>query len=95
MKLPKIASLEFKKNSYLKNEALKKTKKTQKIELKDKIEISSKGKQLNSYIFNKEEDTNINDKKISSIENQIKNGTYKIDSKLIAKKMLKSMKKKY
>ncbi len=93
MNIRKIDSLELKKNSYFKNKALKKSRRINEIKFKDKVEISSVGKQLSFCMLN--EDTNINDEKIFSIQKQIKNGNYKIDSKLIAKKILKSIKEKY
>lgn len=58
-------------------------------EMKDKVEISDAAKYLNKIVNDNE---NINLDKINDIKNKINNGTYKIDSKKIAKKMLESIK---
>ena len=58
-------------------------------EMKDKVEISDAAKYLNKIVNDNE---NINLDKINDIKNRINNGTYKIDSKKIAKKMLESIK---
>lgn len=59
---------------------------------KDSIEISSVGKSLSSYSL---DDKFINSKeKIESIRNEVKSGTYKRDSKLVAAKILDAMKGK-
>ena len=58
-------------------------------EMKDKVEISDAAKYLNKIVNDNE---NINLGKINDIKNRINNGTYKIDSKKIAKKMLESIK---
>jgi negative regulator of flagellin synthesis FlgM len=55
----------------------------------DRVEISELGKQLNKLNTNKEE---INIDKINEIKTKIENGTYKVDSKDLAKKIIESMK---
>lgn len=56
---------------------------------KDKIEISENGKYLSKINSSKEE---INLEKVNEIKNKIENGTYKIDSRKIAQKIIDSMK---
>lgn len=56
---------------------------------KDTIEISELGKYLNKVNANKEE-VDIN--KINELKRKIENGTYKVDSKALAKKIIDSMK---
>ena len=54
----------------------------------DRVEISELGKQLNKLNTNKED---INIDKINEIKTKIENGTYKVDSKDLAKKIIESM----
>ncbi|MDK2562707.1 flagellar biosynthesis anti-sigma factor FlgM [Romboutsia sedimentorum] len=54
----------------------------------DSVEISELGKQLNKLNTNKE-DVSID--KINEIKTKIENGTYKVDSKSLAKKIIESM----
>lgn len=58
---------------------------------RDSIFISSAGKRLSTYSPN---DDIIKDskKKIESIKKAIENGNYKVDAKLVAQKMIDSMK---
>ena len=57
---------------------------------KDTIEISSVGKSLSSYSI---DDKFINsNEKIEKLKNEIQNGTYNRDSKLVAAKILDAMK---
>jgi len=66
-------------------------KKTE-VSQKDSIEISSLGKNLSSYSL---DDNFINsNEKIEAIKNQIANGTYSRDSKMVAAKILEEIKKK-
>lgn len=59
---------------------------------KDSIEISSLGKNLSSYSL---DDKFVNsDEKIETIKNQIANGTYSRDSKLVAAKILEAIRGK-
>ncbi|MFL0197084.1 flagellar biosynthesis anti-sigma factor FlgM [Clostridium sp. WILCCON 0269] len=59
---------------------------------KDSIEISSVGKSLSSYI---QGDEAINSKeKIENIKKAVENGTYNVDKKLVAAKIMESMKEK-
>jgi len=65
--------------------------KTQKpVEKVDKVEISSRGKLLSNISQNNDNDVNID--KVNKIKNMIKNGTYNIDSKELAKKILEKTK---
>lgn len=64
----------------------KQTQRNQKVSKKDTIEISQTGKQLSS--FAEKEFSPISSEKIEKIRNQIAEGTYKVDPKALAKKML-------
>ncbi|CAG7841079.1 hypothetical protein CLOHAE12215_02503 [Clostridium haemolyticum] len=68
----------------------KKMQKSEKVSLKDTFEVSTLGKELS--VFDNEKVTSISSKRIEEIKNQIAKGTYNVDSKLIAKKMLENMK---
>ncbi|WP_251860533.1 flagellar biosynthesis anti-sigma factor FlgM [Clostridium sp. Marseille-Q2269] len=63
--------------------------------IKDKIEISKLGKSLITYSLN---DKFLNEKerldRINEIKHKIQKGTYKVDSKLVAEKLLKNIKEK-
>ena len=57
---------------------------------KDTIELSSEGKSLSALALN---DKSVNSKeKIEAIKNKVNLGTYKIDSRLTAKKIIDVMK---
>ncbi|HCW03413.1 MAG TPA: flagellar biosynthesis anti-sigma factor FlgM, partial [Clostridium sp.] len=56
----------------------------------DSIEISSLGKSLSH--MNLDENFQVSEKQIEQIRNEISNGTYNIDSKLVAEKMISFMK---
>ncbi|WP_368490684.1 flagellar biosynthesis anti-sigma factor FlgM [Clostridium sp. BJN0013] len=59
---------------------------------KDSIEISSLGKSLSSYI---QGDETINSKeKVEDIKKAVENGTYNVDRKLVAAKIIETMKEK-
>lgn len=55
----------------------------------DKVEISDLGKYLNKVNTNKDE---IDMNKVNDIKSRIENGTYKVDSKDLAKKINDKMK---
>lgn len=59
---------------------------------KDTIEISDLGKSLSSLSV--EENTVNSTEKIERIKRELFNGTYKVDAKLIARKMIDEMKEK-
>lgn len=77
-------------NIYKSNRA-QETKKVDKIEKKDSIEISSLGKSLTNYSNDIKTD---NSKRVEEIKKQLANGTYSVDGKLTADKMLEHMKGK-
>jgi len=56
----------------------------------DVIEISELGKYLNKLNTNKEE---INMDKVNELKQKIENGTYKVDSKDLAKKIIEHMRR--
>ncbi|MBV4445929.1 flagellar biosynthesis anti-sigma factor FlgM [Clostridium tyrobutyricum] len=63
---------------------------TAKAENRDSIQISSMGKSLSSYM---PDDRIIDSKdKVEGIKKAISNGTYKVDAKLVAQKILDNMK---
>lgn len=59
--------------------------------VKDSLEISDLGKSLSALSVDAPEDIN-NIEKIERIKMQINRGTYKVDPKLIAKKMMDTIK---
>ncbi|WPC41085.1 flagellar biosynthesis anti-sigma factor FlgM [Clostridium sp. JS66] len=60
------------------------------VQKNDTVQISSIGKSLSSYSL---DDKFINSKeKIDRLTNEVKNGTYNIDSKLVAAKIIEEMK---
>lgn len=67
------------------------TKKLEKVEKKDTIEISLIGKSLTNYSNDIKTD---NREKVEAIKKQIGNGTYNVEGKLTASKMLEHMKGK-
>lgn len=58
-------------------------------EIKDKVEISDAAKHLNKI---KNDNENVNLDKINEIKNRIDNGTYNVDSKKLAKKIIEIIK---
>lgn len=75
-------------NFYKKNSV--KTEQKVNMAKKDSIELSSAGKSLSALSLDAKA---INSKeKIEAIKNQVNSGTYKMDSKLTAKKMMDVMK---
>ena len=52
---------------------------------KDKVEISDIGKKLSKMDSLNKEDR---DKMVAEIKDKVQNGTYKVDSKLVAKKII-------
>jgi len=57
---------------------------------RDTVELSSEGKNLSALSLN---DKSVNSKeKIDAIKNKVMNGTYNVDPKLTAKKMIDAMK---
>lgn len=78
---------------FTKIENLYKTKKQESEPIKnnksDSVQISDLGKYLNQVSNNKDE---INLDKINDIKKRIENGTYSVDSKELAKKIIEKMK---
>lgn len=62
------------------------------VQQKDSIQISSLGRNLSAYSLD-ENFVNSNEK-IEALKNQIANGTYSVDSKLVAAKILEQIKNK-
>lgn len=56
----------------------------------DSIEISNIGKSLSS--FGLEKNLNISKERLDSLSNQVSNGTYKVDSSVLASKLLSVVK---
>ena len=80
--------IEEEKNLNLKKES----KKTENSFSKgDKIQLSTKGKLLNEIISTvKQDDNTLRSEKIKELKESIDNGTYKIDSQKIAKKIIET-----
>ncbi|MGL5152066.1 MAG: flagellar biosynthesis anti-sigma factor FlgM [Clostridium sp.] len=77
-------------NSVYKNNKVNAVNKTKEINSKDSIEISQLAKSLRGYATG--EKLVDNSKKIEELRNQINNGTYTVDAKLTAEKMVDYMK---
>lgn len=76
-------------NSY--SEHKKTIEKKDQVQKNDTVQISSLGKSLSTYSL---DDKFVNSKeKIERITNEISKGTYNVDSKLVAAKMVKEMQK--
>lgn len=72
------------------SEHKKTIEKKDQVQKNDTVQISSIGKSLSSYPL---DDKFINSKeKIERLTNEVKNGTYNIDSKLVAAKIIEEMK---
>lgn len=72
------------------SEHKKSIEKKDQVQKNDTVQISSIGKSLSSYSL---DDKFINSKeKIARLTNEVKNGTYNIDSKLVAAKIIEEMK---
>jgi negative regulator of flagellin synthesis FlgM len=84
----KSVNSNFAINNYTKSVNNIKTQKP--VEKADKVEISSIGKHLSSISKNADKDVNID--KVNKIKSMIENGTYNIDSKELAKKILEKTK---
>ncbi|AOR22897.1 flagellar biosynthesis anti-sigma factor FlgM [Clostridium taeniosporum] len=76
-------------NIYNSNKNINKIEKNNNIKNTDRIEISELGKSIKDYSLDYSID---NTKKVAEIKEKIQNGTYKIDSKLIAKGILEAIK---
>lgn len=75
-------------NIYEKNN--KKIEKTKEVVRKDSLEISKIGKNLSSFAV--DDKKSISQEKLEKIRNEIANGTYNVDGKLVAQKMIDIMK---
>lgn len=72
------------------SEHKKTIEKKDQVQKNDTVQISSIGKSLSSYSL---DDKFINSKeKIARLTNEVKNGTYNIDSKLVAARIMEEMK---
>lgn len=72
------------------SEHKKTIEKKDQVQKNDTVQISSLGKSLSSYSL---DDKFINsNEKIEKLTNEVKNGTYNIDSKLVAAKIIEEMK---
>lgn len=70
------------------NNKVKDDQNVSKNKIKDRIEISNEAKKLSSFENSKSLD---NSKRIEELKRMIKNGTYKVDAKLTAESMMKSI----
>lgn len=70
------------------NNKVKDDQNVSKNKIKDRIEISDEAKKLNNFDNSKSLD---NSKRIEELKKMIKNGTYKVDAKLTAESMMKSI----
>lgn len=68
----------------------RKVEKTSEPVNKDAIEISELGKKLSA--FAKDDFNSVPTEKLEEIKDRISKGTYKVDSKLLAEKIMESMK---
>ncbi|VYU42084.1 flagellar biosynthesis anti-sigma factor FlgM [Clostridium tertium] len=73
---------------YYKNKAIKNVNKTKTEKIYDRIELSDASKALRDYAIDRNFDNN---KRVAEVKNEISNGTYSYDAKLIAKGILDSM----
>ena len=77
----------YKNNS---GKAVKET--TAMVATNDSLEISTIGKKLSTYSI--DDNFNASADKVSAVKNSVENGTYNINSKLVAQKMYDQMKGK-
>lgn len=85
MNIERVASVN-EINNY--NKVNKVSKTNEVVEIKDSIEISKEGKLLNIYACEPLEDKSA---KVQELKEKIANGTYNIDSKQMAKSIIKAM----
>lgn len=78
-------------NQY-KKVASNKVNKLEKTEVSDRIELSKEARILSGYTI--DESLYDNSKKIAEIKNKIQNGTYNVDSNLLSKALVDSMRGK-
>ena len=72
--------------------ASNKVNKPEKTEVSDRIELSKEARILSGYTI--DESLYDNSKKIAEIKNKIQNGTYNVDSNLLSKALVDSMRGK-
>lgn len=70
------------------NNKVKDDQNVSKNKIKDRIEISNEAKKLSNFENSKSLD---NSKRIEELKKMIKDGTYKVDAKLTAESMMKSI----
>ncbi|MCY6370427.1 flagellar biosynthesis anti-sigma factor FlgM [Clostridium ganghwense] len=75
-------------NMYEKNN--RNIEKTKKVAKKDSLEISQVGKSLSSFAAQDKKE--ISQEKLEKIRNEVAKGTYNVDAKLVAQKMIDIMK---
>ncbi|MCY6353956.1 flagellar biosynthesis anti-sigma factor FlgM [Clostridium sp. ZS2-4] len=75
-------------NIYEKNS--RKIEKAKEVGRKDSLEISKVGKSLSSFDVNDKK--SVSQEKLEKIRSEIANGTYNVDAKLVAQKMIDIMK---
>lgn len=75
-------------NIYEKNN--KKIEQTKEVVKKDSLEISKLGKSLSSFAI--DDKKSISQEKLEKIRSEVANGTYNVDAKLVAQKMIDIMK---
>lgn len=79
-------------NSYKTNEKVTDIKKISETkESMDTCQLSAIGKKLNQFAI-EDESFQVSDKMVENIKNQVKNGTYTVDTTVLAKAMLGKMK---
>lgn len=83
--ISKAVNLYDKNNNQIEKQKIEKIK-----EKKDSIEISKAGKELSTLDISDNKTSSA--EKLEKIRKEIKNGTYKVDAKLVAKKMIDIMK---
>lgn len=77
-------------NAYKNNNKIK-TDENSRLNKKDEFTISDEAKMIQKAIKLAKDSPDIREEKIKTIKNNMKNGNYSIDSKLVAKKILEDI----